>query len=302
MKRILIISALVLACSVCKAQEGGVAMPFLKIGQNPAVVSTGGAHLASLSSGGLFSNPAMMPFSGEKGNVSLGWNGWQVDESNYLNLSGGMCFKKRFSITLGASYGLKSPYEVVSGIGSVSEYFRPSDYLFGVGAGVRFGKHLAFGLNLKYAGQTLFEDAKIGTVAIDIFASTHFKDFSITLGINDLGGKVAVQKNSSTKSSLPSSIDLGLGWNHTMAKVHNIEILCDAGYCFHKELHLGVGAAYSWNNMVSARCGYHYGKLIPSYASVGIGGCLKGVRLDLAYLFGSRILKNSFAVSLGYSF
>lgn len=302
MKKIVVISVMFFFCLVCKAEDGGVAMPFLRIGQNPVAVSTGGAHLASLSSAGLFSNPAMMTFSGEKGNVSLGWNGWQADETNYLNLSGGMCFKQRFSVTLGASYGLKSPYEVTSGISPVSESFRPSDYLFGVGAGVKFGRHLAFGLNLKYAGQTLFEDAKIGTVAVDIFASTHFKDFSITLGVNDLGGKVATQKNASTKSSLPSSIDLGLGWNHTVKSVHNLEILCDAGYSFHKEFHLGVGAAYSWNRMVSARCGYHYGKLIPSYGSVGIGGCLKGVKLDVAYLFGSKILGNSLLLSLGYRF
>ncbi len=77
------------------------------------------------------------------------------------------------------------------------------------------------------------------------------------------------------------------------------------------------GAGYTYNKHVSVRAGYHYGSeskkddgsvvscVIPSYASVGIGGAIAGFRLDVSYLIptGSNSpLKNTFALALGYSF
>lgn len=67
----------------------------------------------------------------------------------------------------------------------------------------------------------------------------------------------------------------------------------------------GAAAQYDWNDCLFVRCGYHYGdetKAIPSYASAGIGVKLSGVSLDAVWLFASGTLRNSFALSLGYSF
>lgn len=55
---------------------------------------------------------------------------------------------------------------------------------------------------------------------------------------------------------------------------------------------------------VSVRAGYRYGGNSPvaSYASLGAGVKLLGIRLDAAYLIGSGPMKNTLAISLGYSF
>lgn len=41
---------------------------------------------------------------------------------------------------------------------------------------------------------------------------------------------------------------------------------------------------------------------VASYASLGAGVKLLGIRLDAAYLIGSGPMKNTLAISLGYSF
>ena len=66
----------------------------------------------------------------------------------------------------------------------------------------------------------------------------------------------------------------------------------------------GIGAEYSFDKLIFARVGYHYGgeSVVPSFASAGFGFHNGMFCLDAAYLFGSDVLNNSFSVSVGVRF
>lgn len=304
MKKSLITTLLLAAGVVAYAQNETVALPFTRISQNAVASAMGGACLASTSSQGFFANPAMMAFSGNKGDFSLSGNYWQPSQTTYIDFSGALCLKQRIVVSLGASYGICQKYSSVSKPEMEAETFRPSDMIIGAGVGIKMGRYLAVGANLRYAGQTLGPEARIGTVGADILMSTCVKGFSATLGANNIGGKVAVEKNASTKYGLPASLDLGLGYKSEIAEHHKIEALADLGYYFHGDFYASLGASYSLMDIISLRAGYHYGRLIPSHGSIGLGGCYKGIRIDLAYLVAGKEnpVCNTAVLSLGYRF
>lgn len=302
MKKIFVILALLALSTAAFSQN--VALPFSVIPQDPAASAMGGAYLASAGRHGFDANPALSPFNSSKGDVSLGWSLWQPSSTNYVNLDGSMCFKQRMSVSLGFSYGIGSAYDAIGSIESVPESFKPKDLMIGAGFGIRFGKYIGAGVKLRYIGQTLAADSKLGTVSADILLSSKIKDFTLTLAAVNLGGKVAVGKNATTKYPIPSSIALGLGWNRCFADAHQIEILADADYYFHNEFSAAAGVEYSWNRMLALRAGYHYGKLIPSHASLGAGFSFKGINLDFSYLISKKDcpVNNSAVLKLGYCF
>ena len=156
MKKIFTILALLALCTSAFSQN--VALPFSVIRQDPAAAAMGGTYLASVGRHGFEANPALAPFSSGKGDL------WQPSSANYVNLDGSMCFKQRFSLGLGFSYGIGAAYESISSIESIPEKFNPKDLMIGAGFGMRFGKYLGAGVKLRYIGQTLSPDSKLGTV------------------------------------------------------------------------------------------------------------------------------------------
>ena len=56
--------------------------------------------------------------------------------------------------------------------------------------------------------------------------------------------------------------------------------------------------------IIAIRAGYHYGKLVPSHASLGAGFSFKGFNLDFSYLISKKDcpVNNSAVLRLGYCF
>ncbi len=304
MKKLLITLALAVASVSVFAQNESVALPFTRINQNSVAAGMGGAYLASTSAQGYFANPAMLTFTETKGDIDFGWQSWNPSETNYLNFDGAFCFNQRFSLSIGASYGIGAEYEALSAVDADPETYRTYDFIIGAGLGYKIGKYIALGANFRYANEALSEDTKMGTVGVDVFVSAHIKGFSVTAAMNNLGGKISSQNNASYKYSMPSSVDLGIGYDKTFGGKHEIEILADGGYYFFGDFSASAGAAYTWNKLLSVRGGYHYGNLIPSYGSLGLGVSVLGIHLDAAYLISGTdsLIGNTFALSLGYRF
>ena len=131
---------------------------------------------------------------------------------------------------------------------------------------------------------------------------SRFHGISIAAGVSSLGNKTT--SLSGEKYSLPSSFDLGIGYQLNLHEHHAIRFIADADYFFSRKFAASAGLSYTWNSMLTVRCGYHYGgkSVVPSYASAGLGVKFFGISLDAAYIFGSEILRNSLGLSLGYEF
>jgi opacity protein-like surface antigen len=154
---------------------------------------------------------------------------------------------------------------------------------------------------VEYASNTLAEDHLDGAFNADVFLMTKISGIKATLGVANLGTGIT---SGDMKFSLPASAVLGVGYEKTFAQKHGIDVSLDADYFFKGGFAASVGAEYTFNDLVSARAGYRYGgnTVIPSYASVGVGAKFAGVKLDVAYLIASGAMKNTLALSLGYSF
>ena len=82
----------------------------------------------------------------------------------------------------------------------------------------------------------------------------------------------------------------------------NFEV--DAEYAFYGAFSAAFGAEYGFNDMIFARAGYRYGgnSVLPSFASVGAGVKVAGIKMNVAYLLANDLIGNTLSISLGYSF
>ena len=186
---------------------------------------------------------------------------------------------------------------------------------FKVGVGVRIIDGLSVGANLKYIGSVLWSkdmlpDAKTASAfGADISIMYQIKGVNISLGVTNLGSKLKYGTTDIfTANNLASAARLGVGYNAKLAQKHDLNVSLEGDCLFSGEFVGGAGLEYVFNDMVYVRGGYHYGEttnVVQSYGAVGIGLRFAGVNIDGTYMIptaSNSPMKNTFAISLGYSF
>lgn len=302
MKKILYIAGALML--LVPAFSHAQALPFVAAETDAASLGTAGAGLVETSSvaDASFSNAAVIPFSDNKLDASVGYTMWQPSSSNILNVGVAYNVKSKLGVALGVHYGMNPSYDVTNESGAVAGVFAPKDIHVNTGFAYRFLPFLSLGANIGYATSSLAEGHSYGALAADVFAMAKFADFKVAAGVSNLGS--GVTSVSGTKFKLPTSIAVGAGYEKTLADKHCISANLDADYFLVDGFAVAFGAQYSFNKMIYASAGYRYGgdTVVPSYASVGLGAAFKGIKLDLAYLLGSTVMANTLAIGLGYKF
>lgn len=302
MKKILYIAGalMLLVPAVSHAQ----ALPFVAAETDAASLGTAGAGLVETSSvaDASFSNAAVIPFSDNKLDASVGYTMWQPSSSNILNVGVAYNVKSKFGVALGVHYGMNPSYDVTNESGAVAGVFAPKDIHVNAGLAWRFLPFLSLGANIGYATSSLAEGHSYGALAADVFAMAKFGGFRVTAGVANVG--TTVKSASGAEFCIPGSIAVGAGYGKVFAEKHGIDVLVDADYYFSGWMAVAAGAAYTFNDLFSVRAGYRYGgeSPVPSYASVGAGVKILGIKFDVAYLIASGPVKNTLALSLGYAF
>lgn len=289
--------------------ENPTALPFTAVVTDPVSMAKGGTSLTQTSSMSYaaFGNPASVPFSTLKADFSAGYSLWEPSgaRSDIMTVAGAGCIREKVGIAAGFSYGLNRPYDVYDESGNPDGTFRPSDMRLVVGLSWRFVKFLSLGVNFGYARSTLAEGASYGAFTSDIFLMSSFSGVRLTAGVSRIGTKVK-SSYGSTRYSLPGAACLGIGYGKVFGQKHGLDICADANVYFTKDFSVCAGAEYSFDEKIFVRAGYRYGgkTVIPSYASVGLGGRFAGVRIDLAYLAAGKDspMANTIACSLSYCF
>lgn len=288
--------------------ERKFAMEFAGILRNPATSGTGYAGTASSSAmaWSSFDNPAAMSFYKDRFDAGIFYQNWQPEYGKSLNLGTGLAFrtKKGFGLSGGFMMQQGQKMEILDQSGNAKGSFTPKDMQFNLGLGFKAAHLVSIGINLKGFTQELSKDDKSFAFGADLFAMTKVSDFNITLGVANVG--TPVKASSGQSFNLPSSVRFGGAYCKTFAETHNIEAVLDADYYFFAGgFSAAAGAQYGWRDMLFARAGYHLGtsnSLLPSFASVGLGAKYFGVRLDVSYILGNEVLKNTLSVGLGYTF
>lgn len=281
-------------------------LPFVAAETDAASLGTAGANLTQTHSiaNAAFSNVAAVPFSDVKFDAAAGYTMWQPSSigSNMINVGAAYNMKDKFGVAFGFMYGMNPAYDITDASGAVKGQFKPSDIYVNAGFAWRFLPYLSLGANVGYATSSLAEGHSYGALAADVFLMGKFNGFKVTAGVANVG--TSVKAAGGADFCIPGSIALGAGYEALFAEKHSIDILLDADYYFSGWLAVAAGAAYTFNDLVSVKAGYRYGGTspLPSYASVGAGVKFAGVKLDLAYMLASGPMKNTLAVSVGYSF
>ena len=304
MRKVLIYIAALLMPFVASAQ----ALPFVSADYSAGSLAKAGANSTEITQMAFasFENIAAVPYSDKSADFALGYTLWQPGavSSNVIIAGGSYNVANKLGLALGMTCGMLPEYDVINGQGSNKGTFTPSELQVKAGASYRFLPFLSAGVNLGYASSSLAEGVSYGAFAADVFLMSKFADYKVALGLTDLGS--AVISASDVKFSLPSALTLGLGYEKAFADIHKVDAALDLDYYFEGQVAASIGAEYTFNNLVSFCAGYRYGgeSVIPSYASLGLGGQFCGVSLDLAYVLpmAKSPMSNTLSLAIGYSF
>ena len=282
------------------------ALPFTAVDYDAVSLAKGGASLTETSTiaNAAFANPAAVVFYDGMLDASASYTMWQPGFSNASFVSAGAAFKigKNIGVAANFSKGSSPEYTAVDGNGQETGSFKPENIQLGLGVAYKIIPFLSVGANIGYATENLAPGASYGALNADVYAMFKSGSLRAAAGVSELGGKVASQ--SGTSFSLPAAANAGVGYSLDFADVHAVDMNADASYYFAGDFAAAAGLSYTYSKMVTVRAGYRYGgsSVIPSFASAGLGLRLFGVRIDLAYLFASEVMKNTMSVSVGYTF
>lgn len=270
------------------AQDGSGALPFVRTDFGPVLTGSAGAAVASPEAG---------PWSAFRGAGALAF------DQSVLNAGGEFRINGDGNIGLGAAVGAKLSDRIGAGLGVAylggDEIggFRTSDMLIAGGVGFGITDNLSIGLNLRYAKQNLTESVSYKAASADIGALVKFTD-SVTAaaGLSALGGSITSASGTTYKQ--PSNAYVGA--EYVMGAL-SLDAMGE--FYFSGSVAAALGAAYTYNDMVTIRAGYRAassGCVLPSHFAAGIEGRFGEFRANV----NIAILPATYIVSagLGYIF
>ncbi len=297
---------LVIPCIGAHAADGTDALPFVRVNHDPVASAMGGAGIVNGTAYSSFRNTAALSFW-NKGqfDVAADYQSWANGDTQNVTVGAGLNLGK-IALSIGGNYGMEGSYDVYDDTGAANGSYSPYNYQVNVGIAWKFLKFLSIGADFKYVSDNVASGESHGALAVDAFLMTKLAGFRIAAGISSVG--TSVKDYYGNKYSLPTSVTVAGGYDHEFGK-HGINVALDLDYYYQASEFTGaLGAEYSYHDMLFVRAGYRYAAdtaVIPSYASVGLGFKIIGIRIDAAYLIGTgkdSVLKNCFNVGLGFGF
>lgn len=304
MKRI--ISLLTIA--LLAFQMYGQSVNFVNISSDPTYFSLGGASLTTDANAfSVNSNASAMALSTDTMAVAASYGMWQPKGLNLgmasvsgYGLIGGVC-----AVGINGKYMMYKPYDIVEDNGFANGQFTPVEMAVELGVAYKIIEGLSAGVNVRYISSKLAGNNNSGTaVSADVSVSYRLKGLRFALAATNIGTKIDYGYSS---YQLPAMAKVGVGYSYAINPKNTISAHLEGDYLLYKSSFMaGLGAEYNYNDMISARVGYHYGneKAIPSFASAGIGVKIIGITLNAAYVLGfsNSPINGSCFVSLGYEF
>jgi len=304
MRKILSLIAALAVSAVTYAQG---ALSFIQEEHNPAAAGLAGSAYASTSLGtaySAFGNPAAQPLASNRFDASLSYRGF----SSVHNINAGVAMRfGKFGISAGFFTGLYPEVQGASDGGGTLSPFKPTASLFGLGLSLGIGEHIGLGANVRYGIQQLDKTTALNAINFDVMAMFKTGGLGITAGVVGLGPNVKSVSNSTYP--LPSSARLGVDYALPLGPVA-LEAVAGFDYYFSGNIGAGLGVQVGYNDLAFARVGFRYGSKkedfnaapVPTHLSLGLGGKLFGIRLDVAYQLLLEGQGGMLSAGLSYSF
>lgn len=290
----LLIPALIVTALSVRAQDAAdVAMEFAARSADPVTLAMGSTTA--------FHSPAVRVQEDLKMDASVFVMPMRTTGSKEFDLGADIFFKagKKFGMDISFLMDRGQKYDIYTGPGAQSGSFTPMDMAIGAGVAYSIIPQLSLGASFRYLYSKLAAKNTYSAFGADIMLAGQAAGFTYAAGVTNLGTKVKdIEGNA---YPIPMAITLAGGYAYTFDK-HEIGASLQGDWFLKGGIRAGVGARYTFNNLVSARLGYSYGgkTVLPSNFSIGLGAQFKGVHLDVTALIGD--LTGTVMIGLGYRF
>lgn len=292
-------------CSFAFAQD--MALLSTRIINDPVNMAMAGAGAASSGniSMSAFGNAATMGFYNGKLDAQASFGKWAPNGFMSSRTSFGVAgsLSKLFSLSLAGVYGSDHKYDLIDDFGIKYGTFKPYDMMVGAGVGITPSPNFGIGLNLRYGMEKIYDDTSLQAIMIDASFMYHTDGLNVSAGVRSLGPKVIDQADN--QFSLPSAVNLSAYYSLNVSEGNVVGAGLDGNYFLSGGFAASAGVQYSWNDIIFARAGYHYGTSsasLPQFLGLGIGIKYLGVSANVSYLTLNKAIGNTVALSLGYSF
>jgi len=291
MRIIIIAAAALLAGKAALAQGGTEALPFVRTDFGPALTGTAGAAVACTEQGawGVFRSASAMAFPGSSSGLA---GEFRISDGN-TGFSGAALVKPVKKIGIGAGVS----YLGGDAIGN----FKTHSFLLSSGFAYGITDNLSIGINARFANQSLTETISYKGTSFDfgVLAKVAYA-MTATFGLSALGS--SVESASGTKYRQPANVYAGAEY---VIGFDSGKLALDAmgEYYFSGNYGVALGAAFTYNQMVTVRTGYRHSSewcVLPSHFAAGLEGRLGGFSLGAS--FAKLPLSNIVCISAGYSF
>ncbi|MCD7901010.1 MAG: PorV/PorQ family protein [Bacteroides sp.] len=295
---------------------------FLTIAPDAQGAATGGAGVAVTGRDHtIFYNAAgALLDNTRKGGVTATFAPWMrgQESGHSLNsLAGFYKIDNKNALLASVRYYHYPKIEEITG-GEITGKIHPKELAIDIGYARELFQNFAVSATFRYVYSNMGnigEAKNASAVAFDIgalykqaFSMMPEGSWALGLTVSNIGSKI---KYLDTKEDLPAVAKLGGSVDLPFSNNHRIMLVADFGYRFLpsdiKAANVSAGLEYTLMQHLMFRGGYHYGdtdKGDNSYGTAGLGINYLGGHVDFTWLFAQNDspLKNSFWVSLGFSF
>ena len=320
--KFLYISLCIFVFSVLKVsaqQNDSGAVSFLKITPDARSGGMGEIGVALPTNAfAFYHNAAAVVFAREKAAIAYSYIPWMRDKvSGYDFHTGGGFFKigEKQGIVAGFRYLTYPSIETIDEDGNSAGKAEPNEWAVDLGYSRVIVKNFALALTAHYIHSDMGMADAASAVAFDWGLYYHRKTsllegavWTVGLQVANIGTKI---KYADTKYDLPGVAKLGGSLSLPFSKSHQLLCGVDLNYQLipsGSELFSGgVGAEYTFKQLVSVRGGYHFAdedKGGENYATVGCGLNICNITGDFSWLSAdsNSALKNTYRLTVGYRF
>lgn len=300
MKKPVFLLAGLMACTILHGQV----LPSLQVISDAETFGRAGVSAASEATAFAWENNASAFAFSDKSILSgITYGLWTPSISGSQVLSASFGWKKE-KLSLGLlGKTFRSPaYELYDDNGvanQIVERFSPSETILGIGGAYQIIPELSVGLVARMVSSSLAVDAKARALSAD-FSATFRKDaFQAGLVLAHIGTPV---KYSDSENSYPQPTMLKAGMSYDAFQ--GLRLLTQVDWLVSGSLMAGVAADYWWKDSIGVRAGYHLGsgaQGTASFATVGMGGRIKGFQVDAGWAFLGENHQNTVFITISYA-
>lgn len=300
MKKYVFLFAGLMTCTILHGQV----LPSLQVVPDAEAFGRAGISAASEATAFAWENNASaLAFSDKRILSGITYGLWTPSVSGSKILSASFGWKKdRLSLGLLGKTFRSPAYELYDDNGvanQIVERFSPSETILGIGGAYRIIPGLSVGLVARMVSSSLAVDAKATALSADISATFRKDEFQAGLVLAHIGTPV---KYSESGNSYPQPTMIKAGMSYEAVK--GLHLLTQVDWLFSGTLMAGVAADYWWKDSIGVRAGYHLGsgsQGTASFATVGMGGRIKGFQVDAGWAFLGENHQNTVFITISYA-